>query len=247
MPGQASEGGVRGWLYGGKCGCTVVVSFIRPWGWRGGDDGGFWCCRRFGFGNSQIVFWKLIWGQRAAEFSAWCADGSGSMLNVSAPTTMMPAGVVTLLGASLWVSTLGDNPRLRGLDCGGAMHCYRLGGVAWSADSTRSRVNVLGGKFGSVFLFVFYSIFFVKCSPLHLVTIWLLRLYRKPISKGTLSVIFDPFCAGIKTKSNTLAGECRHFSGYSLIITIRASPTGRRKRTFFVRLRLCGQKTRSSS
>jgi hypothetical protein len=132
----------------------------------------------------------------------------------------MPAGVVTLLGASLWVSTLGDNPRLRGLDGGGAMHCYRLGGVAWSADSTRSRVNVLGGKFGSVFLFVFYSIFFVKCSPLHLVTIWLLRLYRKPISKGTLSVIFDPFCVGIETKSNTLAGECRHFSGYSLIITI---------------------------
>jgi hypothetical protein len=43
--------------------------------------------------------------QRAAEFRERSEDFSGRKLSALAPTAAMPAGVVTLLGASLWLSS----------------------------------------------------------------------------------------------------------------------------------------------
>ena len=50
-------------------------------------------------------FGDLTRRQRAAKFWERCEDFSEPKLNTLAPTAAMPVGVVTLLGASLWLSS----------------------------------------------------------------------------------------------------------------------------------------------
>jgi hypothetical protein len=51
-------------------------------------------------------FGNLTREQRAAEFSGVVRGFFGRKLSASAPTAAMPAGIVTLLGLLLWLSSL---------------------------------------------------------------------------------------------------------------------------------------------
>jgi hypothetical protein len=81
-------------------------------------------------------------------------------LGASAPTAVMPAGVIALLGASLrsffprYGSGRVKTLDLYGLDDGGAECVVTLQGVSlWSSDYTWSCFFVFGGKF-------WFSVFF---------------------------------------------------------------------------------------
>jgi hypothetical protein len=100
----ALEGGLHGRLYGERHGGGGGLS-LRSCGWRGADGGGSWCWRRFGYGNSQIAVRRPN-----SEITSDQVLGSGARIFLGessaplAPTAMMSVGVVTLMGASLWLS-----------------------------------------------------------------------------------------------------------------------------------------------
>jgi hypothetical protein len=70
-----------------------------------------WSGRREILVLAALRLWQLpdrglgtfLGGSGRLSSRAWCEATSGRKLSAEAPTTAMPAGVVTLLGASLWV------------------------------------------------------------------------------------------------------------------------------------------------
>ena len=67
---------------------------------------GYLVLRRFGFGSSHIVFWRLSSEAVDDSFVPGVCEGSFERkLSTSVPMVAMLVGMVTLLGALLWVSS----------------------------------------------------------------------------------------------------------------------------------------------
>jgi hypothetical protein len=62
-----------------------------------------WWLRGLGYDILHIVFWRPDSGQRVFRFVGVREGFSGRKPRVLTPMAVMPAGIVTLLGAPLWV------------------------------------------------------------------------------------------------------------------------------------------------
>jgi hypothetical protein len=100
---------------------VVMVFFLGHSGGNEQDSGRPWWWRRFGYDISQIVTEDQAWSLRWIRVGV-CVGFSGRKPRVLTPTVAMPVGVITLLGAPLWVPSRarapGENPRLGLVDGG---------------------------------------------------------------------------------------------------------------------------------
>jgi hypothetical protein len=138
-------------IHGAVCWSSHGLDFVRmslqrgTWRWWWSHSSVMkmaWSERRGTLVLAALQLWQpldCVWeaqlghsGRLSAR--AQCADASGRKLSAPAPTMSMPGSVVTLLGRRRCGylprgTAPGENPRPRGLDGGGAMCHYPLGGV----------------------------------------------------------------------------------------------------------------------
>jgi hypothetical protein len=145
----ASEGGLRGRLYGERRGSGDGCS-LQSCGWRGADDPGAanaWRKPNSGLaGGSNLGAVRWFFWAKAQRFGANGGDACGCR------NPLDGAVVVTFSAPKLWVKTLDHC----GLDGGGALRHYSLGGVVAELWFHSVPVRCLRSSFGLSCLYFFY-------------------------------------------------------------------------------------------
>jgi hypothetical protein len=132
--------------------------------------GGSWSWWRFGKGISQVAVWKHDSRTiRGPSYRHGCESFSERKISVSTPMAAMLAGIVVLLGASLWVPSQHQGSAVSAM----TVVCVitLLGASSWSSSTLRSRTGVIGKFRLSLYLLCLSLICFVRGYPYHFVSV----------------------------------------------------------------------------